>query len=1105
MKIIFLSLFISATLFSFVTYSQSAPCVAWQKCIGGTEGDDGVSIAATPDGGFIVIGDAQQIPGCSGSNANSYSDLLVTKWGADFNLQWQQCFSGNEHDIALKVISVSTGGYLVMGVTSSRPFEGQTTRDMDIFISKLDNNGNKLWTKVYGGSFTEARGILGMGGTSSYGDIIENSDGTFTFITETNSNDGDIVGKIGPPATFDVWVVKINSTGNIIWSKCYGGTNNDGGYGITHTSDGGYIFAAETSSNDVQVTGNHGLADIWLVKITATGILQWQKCMGGSGSDLTSGSGSASGNRGNIITAADGYIYVYANTASTDGDVTGNHGALDNWVIKMDQFGNIVWKKCYGGTGFESLGKLLEDADGNIILSGSSTSANGDIPANYGSHDVFVCKIEATTGNVIWCKNYAGTQKDAGCDIVRLPQNGYVLTGITRSNDTDVSGNLGSADIWIAHLSNTNTPPPVPITSPLLPVYCSNQPPLIVRLLNPPPPVTIFCNQTVTNTVAVMLDNTIALPVGSDSTFVVNIPALAQGSHQIKVTYDNGTVQQSQNFNFSVTSPITPQTDISATPANASGIITFSAANVSGGGTSPLYTFAHDRGFTSLIQAESSSSIATKLNTTFPIGINWVYVRLRTSETCNNATINVDSVLVPIPAIPQTSTVQNEYCGNLGFQTITLNNIPAAIYQASVSVKLNNIPLTLTGNQFSFNPSALPAGVQQLQIQYTNSFITQTQNISFSVTSPITPQTDITATPANASGIITFSAANVSGGGTSPLYTFANDRGFTSLIQAESSSSITTKLNTTFPIGINWVYVRLKTNENCFTRLTDIDSVIIPIPGIPQTSVVSNQYCSNEGVQTISILNIPSAIYQSAVTARLDNIPVTIAGNQFTINPSVISPGVHQIQIQYSNNYIVQTKTIVFNIIQTVTPSVRLTTSASVVTGSSAAITLTAQPINAGGNPQYTFANDRTFAPILAPESPANSISIPPAALFPGNNYLYVRIRTTELCRTREMAMDSVQIWKNGSIFLMEPGNQNSISIFPNPFGANIYLSGLLPGIKYTIRMVDVKGKLVKKIIIQNQSSVTLNTANLASGVYVLTLINMSNNTKTGSIKLIKE
>ena len=1102
-KIIFL-LFLTLVNAAFV-FSQPAPCVVWQKCLGNTLGDNGVSVTATSDGGFIALSDAQQVPGFPASNTNSFNDVWITKWGPDFNLQWQQCYAGRSQEVAMKIIEVSTGGYLVMGTSSSFDFEGmQNLRDFDIFLSRLDINGNKLWTKLYGGRFWEGLGILGQGGTSAPGDVVENPGGGFTFVTSTASTDGDVTGNISTGTFFDIWVVTVNDTGKIIWNKCYGGTASDEGYGITRTGDGGYIVAAKTSSNDVQVTGNHGDGDLWVFKIDATGTLLWQKALGGSSLENYFSPGGGSGiDRGNILTASDGSVYILCNTQSFNGDVSGNHGISDNWIVKMNSSGVVLWSKCYGGSGNENQGKMIEDTDGNIVYCGSSTSADGDLPGNYGSSDVFVAKINHNNGNIIWIKNYGGTSRDGGADITRLSQKGFILIGATRSNDMDVSGNNGQTDIWIANL-DTPAVLSAPVANNLLPVYCATQTPVSIRLANNPPAQLRVCNGPANTLVTVLLDNSVNLPVAADSTFTLNFQNLATGNHTLVITYQAGASTTSATFGFTVTAGVTPATDLTAAPANGAGIIQFSAVNISGGGTTPLFTFAADRNFTSIIQSESASATASQLNTTFPVGINWVYVRLKTSESCNTQLFDVDSVMIPIPDLPQVSAISNEYCSNAVAQTISILNIPSAVYQSVTSVKLDNNTLPLNGNQFVLNIPALTAGVHQLEIKFTNNYITQTKAVSFNIKTAVTPATDLTAAPANGAGIIQFSAVNISGGGATPLFTFAADRNFTSIIQPESASATASQLNTTFPVGINWVYVRLKTSESCNTQLFDVDSVMIPIPDLPQVSAISNEYCSNAVAQTISILNTPSAVYQSVTSVKLDNNTLPLNGNQFVLNIPVLTAGVHQLEIKFTNNYIAQTKTVSFNIKTAVNPAVDLVSSAGTVNYNNAALTLTAQPLGAGSNPLYLFSKDHLFTQPLAAESATNTVSISPAALVPGLNILYVRIRSTEPCRTSEFATDSVAVWKNGSLLVTVPGSTTPLSVYPNPVNNYIFISGLQASGTYTIRLSDMNGKKVKVFRVENQQVFSIPVRNLSTGIYLLSVFSHSANKTLGTVHILK-
>ncbi|MBK7085133.1 MAG: hypothetical protein IPH53_10880 [Flavobacteriales bacterium] len=136
----------------------------------------------------------------------------------------------------------------------------------------------------------------------------------------------------------DGWLVKLGATGNIEWQKCLGGTNGDWVNSVLQTSDGGYIATGTTQSNDGDVFGGHGDNDAWVVKLDATGNIQWQKCLGGTGSEQAYST---------LQTSDGGYILV-GTASSNDWDVSGNHGSGDCWVVKLDGAGNMQWQKCLG-------------------------------------------------------------------------------------------------------------------------------------------------------------------------------------------------------------------------------------------------------------------------------------------------------------------------------------------------------------------------------------------------------------------------------------------------------------------------------------------------------------------------------------------------------------------------------------------------------------------------------------------------------------------------------------------------------------------------------------------------------------------------------------
>src|SRR6185436_10657915 len=164
---------------------------------------------------------------------------------------------------------------------------------------------------------------------------------------------------------------------NIEWQKCLGGSQyDDGGY-IQAASDGGFIVAGTTSSLDGDVTGNHGYQDYWIVKLDNMGSMQWQKCYGGSNTDYAT----------SIIRTADNGYFLTGSSSSNDGDVSGNHGQEDVWVVKTDSAGNLQWQKSRGGTQQEYGNAAYQTNDGGFIIAGSTNSDDGDVSGLHQNED----------------------------------------------------------------------------------------------------------------------------------------------------------------------------------------------------------------------------------------------------------------------------------------------------------------------------------------------------------------------------------------------------------------------------------------------------------------------------------------------------------------------------------------------------------------------------------------------------------------------------------------------------------------------------------------------------------------------------------------------
>jgi hypothetical protein len=180
-----------------------------------------------------------------------------------------------------------------------------------------------------------------------------------------------------------VWLKNNNDSGIIQWQKTLGGTAIDEAVGIQQSSDGGFVMTGKTSSNDGDVSGNHGDYDAWTVKIDGSGNIQWQNALGGTSEEWTVAIQQ---------TIGEGYI-IAGKTTSNDGDISGNHGSIDAWLAKLDSSGIIQWQKTLGGTGDDYAYAIQQTLDGGFITAGFASSNDGDVSGNHGDNDAWVVKL----------------------------------------------------------------------------------------------------------------------------------------------------------------------------------------------------------------------------------------------------------------------------------------------------------------------------------------------------------------------------------------------------------------------------------------------------------------------------------------------------------------------------------------------------------------------------------------------------------------------------------------------------------------------------------------------------------------------------------------
>jgi hypothetical protein len=389
----------------------------WQKALGGTSGDQGFSIAATSDGGSIIAANTSSNNGDI-SGYHDGGDAWLIKQNNYGNIEWQKALGGSNLDHASSIIPTTDGGYAMIGYTYSSDGDvspaphGSTFADL--WFVKLTSTGTIAWQKVIGGSAADY-------GTS----VIETADGGFIAVGYARSNDGDLSGNHGD---LDALIIKLNNAGNIVWKKLIGGSYGDWAYAVKAAPDGGFIIAGASSSNDGNISGNHGGQDGLLAKLDNSGNIVWQKSLGGSGLEYFY--------YNSLIVNTDGSIVVVGTTESNDGDVSGNHGGQDGWVVKLTSSGNIVWQKTLGGATNENANSVTTTFTGDFVIAGAK------------GLDCWIIRLNSD-GSFIEEKTLGGSGIDLFNSVTKLVGDEFVAVGSAGSNDGDVSGNHGGTyDVW---------------------------------------------------------------------------------------------------------------------------------------------------------------------------------------------------------------------------------------------------------------------------------------------------------------------------------------------------------------------------------------------------------------------------------------------------------------------------------------------------------------------------------------------------------------------------------------------------------------------------------------------------------------------------------
>jgi len=366
--------------------AAQAPDTLWTKTIGGSGLDQGFYVQQTSDSDYIMCG-------YTASFGTGTFDVYLIKTDTFGDTLWTRTFGGGFVDEARTVRQTSDGGYILSGSTQSFGAGG-----FDLYLIKTNEDGDTLWTRTFGGSLND------------FGPYLQQtSDGGYVVAGETQSSGA---------GSRDVWLLRIDDSGDTLWTKTFGGSSSDVGYSVQQTSDSGYIISGSTQSFGA------GNRDVWLIRTNATGDALWTRTFGGAGEDVGY----------SVQQTTDGGYIITGETQSFGA------GSFDVYLIKTDAAGDTLWTKTFGGSSSEIGYAVQQTTEGGYIITGETQSFGA------GSRDVYLIRTNAA-GDSLWTRTFGGGDFDESFSVQQTVDGGYIICGYTRSFG------VGSSDVWLIKIA----------------------------------------------------------------------------------------------------------------------------------------------------------------------------------------------------------------------------------------------------------------------------------------------------------------------------------------------------------------------------------------------------------------------------------------------------------------------------------------------------------------------------------------------------------------------------------------------------------------------------------------------------------------------------
>jgi hypothetical protein len=488
------------------------PNILWQNTINANGFDTiSTSLPVSTGGTLLVATSDSDSSGDKTENSNGGNDIWLIKINDTGTIEWQETIGGSLLDFINSAKETPDGGFILGGGSRSGISGDKTEENVggnDLWILKINAVGVIEWQTTIGGTSSDSVRAINL--TNDNGYIVSASSQSGISGDKTEIGNGGI----------DIWLLKIDSLGAILWQNTIGSNNDDIPTAVDQTADGGYILGNYSNSG---ISGDksepvNGFQDFWVIKTDANGTIEWENTIGGNNGDVL---------RDLKILNTGNYLVLGYSDSDISLDKTENsRGTFDYWIMELNTNGDIVWQKTIGGDDEDFAFNLEITADGNYLIAGQSKSdSSGEkTDDSKGGIDFWPMKIDPS-GGIIWQETIGGNSNDNLVNAFEI-SDGYIICGHSFSDiSDDKTENSSFIDPWIVKLDLEPTAS--------IPENLFNK----IKVFPNPSQTEISVNSE--QTMSIVLYDVLGKKVAESSTSTLTITTLPSGLYIAKLYNDN--------------------------------------------------------------------------------------------------------------------------------------------------------------------------------------------------------------------------------------------------------------------------------------------------------------------------------------------------------------------------------------------------------------------------------------------------------------------------------------------------------------------------------------------------------------------------------------